>query len=57
MACLDIQGQASKFANDVGYPVLVRPSFVLSRAAMRVPSDETQLSSWRQGKQVRRGRQ
>jgi carbamoyl-phosphate synthase/aspartate carbamoyltransferase len=34
---------AAAFANDVGYPVLVRPSFVLSGAAMRVATDESQL--------------
>lgn len=35
-----------KFSNDVGFPVLVRPSFVLSGAAMRVASDETQLRNF-----------
>ncbi len=32
-----------KFANDVGYPVIVRPSYVLSGAAMRVAYNERQL--------------
>ncbi|MFX1315477.1 MAG: carbamoyl-phosphate synthase (glutamine-hydrolyzing) large subunit [Promethearchaeota archaeon] len=34
---------ALKFANYVGYPVLVRPSYVLSGAAMRVSYDEKTL--------------
>ncbi|WVO16855.1 carbamoyl-phosphate synthase arginine-specific large chain [Cryptococcus depauperatus] len=34
---------AKKFANKVGYPVLVRPSYVLSGAAMNVIWDEGQL--------------
>lgn len=34
---------AFKFAEKVGYPVLVRPSFVLSGAAMAVAMDENQL--------------
>jgi carbamoyl-phosphate synthase large subunit len=35
--------EALKFALDVGYPVLVRPSYVLSGAAMRVSYDEKTL--------------
>ena len=35
--------EALKFARDVGYPVLVRPSYVLSGAAMRVSYDEKTL--------------
>ncbi|CAA22122.1 arginine specific carbamoyl-phosphate synthase Arg4 [Schizosaccharomyces pombe] len=35
--------EASKFANAVGYPVLVRPSYVLSGAAMSVIRDESSL--------------
>ncbi|MHA2390972.1 MAG: carbamoyl-phosphate synthase (glutamine-hydrolyzing) large subunit [Promethearchaeota archaeon] len=35
--------EAIKFAKDVGYPVLVRPSYVLSGAAMRVSYDENTL--------------
>jgi carbamoyl-phosphate synthase large subunit len=35
--------EAFKFAKDVGYPVLVRPSYVLSGAAMRVSYDEKTL--------------
>ncbi|MFX1489453.1 MAG: carbamoyl-phosphate synthase (glutamine-hydrolyzing) large subunit, partial [Promethearchaeota archaeon] len=35
--------EALKFAKNVGYPVLVRPSYVLSGAAMRVCYDETTL--------------
>jgi len=35
--------EASQFANDVGYPVLVRPSYVLSGAAMNVAANEEQL--------------
>lgn len=34
------------FAEDVGYPVLVRPSFVLSGAAMRVAADASQLENF-----------
>lgn len=37
---------AVSFANRVGFPVLVRPSFVLSGAAMRVASDEKQLKDF-----------
>jgi len=37
---------AARFADTVGYPVLVRPSFVLSGAAMRVASNETELSKF-----------
>ena len=37
---------AVKFADKVGFPVLVRPSFVLSGAAMRVAADETQLKNF-----------
>mmetsp|Transcript_32767 Transcript_32767/g.72153 ORF Transcript_32767/g.72153 Transcript_32767/m.72153 type:complete len:1504 (+) Transcript_32767:197-4708(+) len=35
--------EAIKFANTVGYPVLVRPSFVLSGAAMSTASTEQEL--------------
>uniref|UniRef100_A0A7S2S5X3 Uncharacterized protein n=1 Tax=Mucochytrium quahogii TaxID=96639 RepID=A0A7S2S5X3_9STRA len=34
---------ADKFAREVTYPVLVRPSYVLSGAAMRVAADKEQL--------------
>ncbi|EJT49334.1 Carbamoyl-phosphate synthase arginine-specific larg e chain [Trichosporon asahii var. asahii CBS 2479] len=34
---------AKEFANRVGYPVLIRPSYVLSGAAMNVVWDESQL--------------
>lgn len=37
---------AVAFADNVGFPVLVRPSFVLSGAAMRVAADETQLKNF-----------
>src|SRR3989449_9207025 len=33
--------EAVRFAARVGYPVLVRPSYVLSGAGMRIPSDGT----------------
>ena len=36
------------FASKVGYPVLVRPSYVLSGAAMRVARDEKELSDFLQ---------
>jgi carbamoyl-phosphate synthase large subunit len=35
--------EAKRFANTVGYPVLVRPSYVLSGAAMSVASNDTEL--------------
>ena len=38
--------EAIVFANKVGFPVLVRPSFVLSGAAMRVAADEEQLRTF-----------
>lgn len=38
--------EAIVFAEKVGFPVLVRPSFVLSGAAMRVAADETQLRNF-----------
>ena len=37
---------AVQFAEEVGYPVLVRPSFVLSGAAMNVASNAKQLASF-----------
>ncbi|KKP37828.1 MAG: Carbamoyl-phosphate synthase, large subunit [Candidatus Peregrinibacteria bacterium GW2011_GWA2_33_10] len=37
---------ACKFAKDVGYPVLVRPSYVLSGAAMRVAQNEEDLKNY-----------
>ncbi|UCC21371.1 MAG: carbamoyl-phosphate synthase (glutamine-hydrolyzing) large subunit [Promethearchaeota archaeon] len=40
---LTSKDEALKFAKDVGYPVLVRPSYVLSGAAMRVSYDEKTL--------------
>lgn len=39
---------AKDFANDVGYPVLVRPSYVLSGAAMAVAANDEQLSQYLQ---------
>ena len=35
--------EAKSFANDIGYPVLVRPSYVLSGAAMAVASNDSEL--------------
>ena len=43
---LSSKDEAVEFANKVGFPVLVRPSFVLSGAAMRVASDEEQLRNF-----------
>lgn len=43
---LKTKDEAVEFSNKVGFPVLVRPSFVLSGAAMRVASDETQLRNF-----------
>lgn len=37
--------EAEAFANEVGYPVLVRPSYVLSGAAMSVIRSESELES------------
>lgn len=37
-------GEAKKFCEEVGYPVLVRPSYVLSGAAMKVVWDEQDLA-------------
>ncbi len=38
--------EAHQFARDVGYPVLIRPSYVLSGAAMAVAVDEAQLDEF-----------
>jgi carbamoyl-phosphate synthase large subunit len=38
--------EAVAFADEVGFPVLVRPSFVLSGASMRVAADEAQLRNF-----------
>ena len=43
---LRTKDEAIEFANRVGFPVLVRPSFVLSGAAMRVATDENQLRNF-----------
>jgi carbamoyl-phosphate synthase/aspartate carbamoyltransferase len=43
---LNSKDEAVEFSNNVGFPVLVRPSFVLSGAAMRVASDESQLRNF-----------
>ncbi len=37
---------AKKFANDVGYPVLIRPSYILSGAAMNVAYDDNMLEQY-----------
>ncbi|CAI5755684.1 unnamed protein product [Candida verbasci] len=37
--------EAENFANEVGYPVLVRPSYVLSGAAMSVINNQSELDS------------
>jgi carbamoyl-phosphate synthase large subunit len=39
---------ALKFANQVGYPVLVRPSYVLSGAAMAIATDDFELTHFLQ---------
>ncbi len=39
---------ALKFANQVGYPVLVRPSYVLSGAAMAIATDDFELTRFLQ---------
>lgn len=38
--------EAKKFARKAGYPVLIRPSYVLSGAAMNVAFDETNLDDY-----------
>jgi carbamoyl-phosphate synthase large subunit len=38
--------EAKKFAEKIGYPVLVRPSYVLSGSAMRVAYNETALENF-----------
>ena len=38
--------QARKVAKRIGYPVLVRPSYVLGGRAMEIVSDETQLDAY-----------
>jgi len=38
--------EAKNFANEVGYPVLVRPSYVLSGAAMRVAYSDKHLENF-----------
>ena len=43
---LKTKAEAAQFADKVGYPVLVRPSFVLSGAAMRVALNEEQLRNF-----------
>lgn len=42
-ALLSTPKEALAFADRVGFPVLVRPSFVLSGAAMAVASNHTEL--------------
>ena len=37
---------AKRFAAEIGYPVLIRPSYVLSGSAMNVAFNETQLSGY-----------
>lgn len=39
---------ALRFANKVGYPVLVRPSYVLSGAAMAIATDDVELTRFLQ---------
>jgi len=39
-------GACKRFAKHFGYPVLVRPSYVLSGSAMRVADNESQLESY-----------
>ncbi len=43
---LTSKDEAIEFARNVDFPVLVRPSFVLSGAAMRVAADEAQLRNF-----------
>lgn len=41
--------EVKAFANSVGYPVLIRPSYVLSGSAMGVASNDTELSRFLEG--------
>ncbi|UCH32325.1 MAG: carbamoyl-phosphate synthase (glutamine-hydrolyzing) large subunit, partial [Candidatus Bathyarchaeota archaeon] len=43
---LESLADATSFARAIGYPVLVRPSYVLSGSAMNVAFDESQLESY-----------
>ncbi len=43
---LNTVDDAVKFAKKVGYPVLVRPSYVLSGAAMAIAADDTELTKF-----------
>ena len=43
---LSTLADAKRFAREVGYPVLVRPSYVLSGAAMAVASNDDELSRY-----------
>ena len=45
-AKLETLDQAKYFASNIGYPVLVRPSYVLSGSAMNVAYDENQLEDY-----------
>lgn len=38
--------QAKKFSNKIGYPVLIRPSYVLSGTAMKVCNDDRSLEEY-----------
>ena len=38
--------EAKRFAEKIGYPVIVRPSYVLSGSAMRVAYDEQSLENF-----------
>ena len=38
--------EAEHFANEVGFPVIVRPSYVLSGAAMNIVSNPNELSHY-----------
>ena len=46
--CVSDIEKAKKFAQQVGYPVLVRPSYILSGAAMNVAYDEKSLEDYLQ---------
>lgn len=46
MAGADQSGRCEGFVEKVGYPVLVRPSYVLSGAAMNVCYDDEELENF-----------
>lgn len=44
--CVSSINKAKQFASDIGYPVLIRPSYILSGSAMNVAYDEWSLEKY-----------